>query len=102
MIDAETQQENLAVALSDDNARLRARIAELEAEVQRAIDFGHSMYAAAEKQAWNAALEASAGVLQDQIPALEAEYGPRHMMVAGMRQDVEDIRALMKKEGEDG
>jgi len=58
------------------------RIAELEAEVQRAIDFGHSMYAAAEKQAWNAALEAAAecctaelrntGFLLSTIPRLTA------------------------------
>jgi len=76
------------------------RIAELEGEVQRAIDFGHSMYAAAEKQAWNAALEAAELKLRVYAPHLVD--GPENDVgyYYGYHSALDRIRA-MKEENND-
>jgi len=93
-----------ASKLTNEAAReieaLEARIAELEGEVQRAIDFGHSMYAAAEKQAWNAALEAAELKLRVYAPNLVD--GPENDVgyYYGYHSALDRIRA-MKEENND-
>jgi len=107
MIDELEQQQAFEEALKDDHEKLRARIVELEAAALKYLaDEGQrcEQIEAAQKRAWNAALEAAVDIEAAQKrawnAALEAAVDAVQESIFNLRSPRDTIRALMKKEGE--